>query len=37
MRRKYKILRMTAEVNSKYFKADEAKETLDGKWNENAP
>lgn len=29
-RRKYRIQKMTSEVQSKYFKSDEAKETLNG-------
>lgn len=29
-RRKYRIMKMTCEVQSKYFKSDEAKETLGG-------
>jgi hypothetical protein len=29
-RRKYKILKMTSEVNSKYFKHEESEETLGG-------
>ena len=37
MRRKYKILKMTSEVQSKYFKSDEAKETLHGDFDYNAP
>ena len=36
-RRKYKVLKVSTEINSKYFKSDEAKETLSGKWNEKAP
>lgn len=37
MRRKYKVQKITAELNSKYFKAEEAKETLNGKYDPNAP
>lgn len=36
-RRKYKIMKLSSEVTSKYFKADEAKETLTGEYNPNAP
>ena len=30
MRRKYRVLKMTCDVQSKYFKAEEARETLNG-------
>ena len=30
-------MKMTSEVQSKYFKSDEAKETLDGNFEDNAP
>ena len=36
-RRKYRIMRLTSEVQSKYFKADEAKETLNGEFSQNEP
>lgn len=36
-RRKYKIMRMSSEVASKYFKPEEAKETLTGYFDSNAP
>jgi len=36
-RRKYKIMQMSSEVASKYFKHEEAKETLTGEYNPNAP
>ncbi len=36
-RKKYKIMKITSEVASKYFKAEEAKETLKGEYNPNAP
>jgi len=29
-RRKYRIMKLTSEVQSKYFKSEEAKETLQG-------
>ena len=29
-RRKYRIMKLTCEVQSKYFKSDEARETLGG-------
>ena len=35
--RKYRVQKMAAEVQSKYFKNDEAKETLDGTYDDNAP
>lgn len=35
-RKKYKIMKLTSEVASKYFKAEEAKETLKGEYNPNA-
>lgn len=35
-RRKYRILKLTCEVQSKYFKSDEAKETLNGAYRDNA-
>lgn len=37
MRRKYQVKKMQADVASKYFKGDEAAETLKGKYDENAP
>ena len=36
-RRKYRILKMTSEVQSKYFKSDEARETLDGAYQDATP
>jgi hypothetical protein len=30
-------MKLTSEVASKYFKAEEAKETLKGEYNPNAP
>ena len=36
-RRKYRIMKMTSEVQSKYFKSDEARETLDGAYADSAP
>lgn len=35
-RRKYRIMKLTCEVQSKYFKGDEAKETLQGEYRDNA-
>ena len=35
-RRKYRILRLTCEVQSKYFKSEEAKETLNGQYRDNS-
>ena len=35
-RRKYRIMKLTCEVQSKYFKSDEAKETLNGAYHDNA-
>lgn len=35
-RRKYKILKLNCEVQSKYFKSDEAKETLSGTYQDSA-
>ena len=35
-RRKYRIQKMTSEVQSKYFKSDEAKETLVGMYKMTA-
>lgn len=34
-RRKYRIMKLTCEVQSKYFKSDEAKETLGGTYQDN--
>jgi hypothetical protein len=31
-RKKYKIMKLTSEVQSKYFKGDEAQETLSGQF-----
>jgi hypothetical protein len=36
-RRKYQVQKMQAEVASKYFKAEEAAETLKGDYKEDAP
>ena len=36
-RRKYRIMKLTCEVQSKYFKSDEAKETLSGTYQDNNP
>ena len=36
-RRKYRVQKMAAEVQSKYFKSDEAKETLGGAFDDRAP
>ena len=35
-RKKYRVQKMTSEVQSKYFKSDEARETLDGIYNDSA-
>ena len=34
-RRKYRIMKLTCEVQSKYFKSDEARETLSGTYQDN--
>lgn len=36
-RRNYKIMKISTEMSSKYFKGDEAKETLTGVYEPNAP
>mmetsp|Transcript_5186 Transcript_5186/g.6911 ORF Transcript_5186/g.6911 Transcript_5186/m.6911 type:complete len:109 (+) Transcript_5186:303-629(+) len=35
-RRRYRIMKLTCEVQSKYFKSDEAKETLNGVYRDEA-
>ena len=36
-RRKYRVQKLAAEVQSKYFKSEEARETLDGVFEDSAP
>lgn len=36
-RRKYRIMKLSMEVSHKYFKVEEAQETLSGEHDPNAP